>query len=122
MSTDRSYLTPYAQKLRKSMTPEEIKLWTQFLRRLPVTVRRQKPIGPYILDFYIAERKAVIELDGSQHFEETAQAADRTRDQFLQSKGFVVLRYSNAEINRSFYEVCEDIRNKLDLSPGDGTD
>ena len=119
MSTDRSYLTPYAQKLRKSMTPEEIKLWTQFLRRLPVAVRRQKPIGPYIVDFYIAAKKAVIELDGSQHYEDAAQAADRTRDRFLQSRGLLVLRYSNAEINRSFSEVCEDIRNRLELSQGD---
>ena len=62
------------------------------------------------MDFYIAEKKAVIELDGSQHYEDAAQAADHMRDRFLQSKGLTVLRYSNADINRSFY--------RLDISPG----
>ena len=115
MAKDRSYLTPYAQKLRGSMTPEEIKLWNRFLRILPVTVRRQKPIGPYIVDFYIASRKTAIELDGSQHYEEAAQREDRARDMFLERKGIRVLRYTNAEINDSFDAVCEDILCKLDL-------
>ena len=115
MSTDRSYLTPYAQKLRRNMTPQEIKLWTQFLKHLPITVRRQKLIGPYIVDFYIASKKAAIELDGSQHFEGTGQAADIERDRFLNGEGITVLRYSNAEINRDFRAVCEDIMNRLEI-------
>ena len=115
MSTDRSYLTPYAQELRKNMTPQEIKLWTQFLKQLPITVRRQKPIGPYIVDFYIASKKLAIELDGSQHFEETGQAADLERDRFLNGKGITVLRYSNAEVNKDFRAVCEDIMKRLGM-------
>ena len=115
MSTDRSYLTPYAQKLRTNMTPEEIRLWSSFLRKLPVTVRRQKPIGPYIVDFYIAAKKTVIELDGSQHFEETGRTADMERDRFLLNKGITVLRYSNAEVNKSFQAVCEDIMHSLGI-------
>ncbi len=115
MATDRSYLTPYAQKLRKNMTPEEIRLWTAFLRKLPVTVRRQRPIGPYIVDFYVAAKKTVIELDGSQHFEETRRTADTERDNFLHQMGITVLRYSNAEVNQNFCAVCEDIMNKLGI-------
>ena len=119
MSTERSYLTPYAQKLRAAMTPEEIRLWSTFLKRLPVTVRRQKPIGPYIVDFYIAARKAVIELDGSQHFEDVGRESDRVRDRFLQDRGLAVLRYSNADVNGDFRGVCEDILNRLGLTPKD---
>ena len=120
MATERSYLTPYAQKLRKSMTPEEIKLWTLFLRTLPVTVRRQKPIGPYIVDFYIASCRAVIELDGSQHFDEAGRESDQERDRYLQERGIAVLRYSNADINGDFRGVCEDILNRLGLHPSNG--
>ena len=58
-----------AQALRKEMTPQERKLWFQFLRRLNVRVNRQKVIGYYIADFYCHAAKVVIELDGSQHFE-----------------------------------------------------
>ncbi|MBQ7144596.1 MAG: endonuclease domain-containing protein [Oscillospiraceae bacterium] len=115
MSTERTYLTTYAQKLRKTMTPQEIRLWTQFLRRLPIRVRRQHPIGPYIVDFYIAEQKTVIELDGSQHYEDAVRGSDAERDAFLREKGIAVLRYSNYEINRQFSSVCEDIMKHLGL-------
>lgn len=80
MATRRPSLTPYAQKLRRNMTPEEIKLWTQFLRGLPVRARRQHPIGPYIVDFYIAATKTAIEVDGSQHYEDVGRAKDAARD------------------------------------------
>lgn len=57
-----------AQNLRKNMTPEERHLWYDFLKQLPVTVRRQKVLGSYIVDFFIASANLVIEVDGSQHF------------------------------------------------------
>ena len=117
MATERSYLTPYAQNLRSHMTQEEIRLWTTFLRSLSVTVQRQKPIGPYIVDFYIASKKAVIELDGSQHFEESGRQSDKERDEYLQSKGISVLRYANSDVNHNFRAVCEDIMNRLELPP-----
>ena len=62
-------LIPNAQSLRKDMTKEENKLWYKFLKVLPLTVNRQKVIGNYIVDFYCAANKTVIELDGSQHYE-----------------------------------------------------
>ena len=61
-------LTTNAKELRKSMTKEERHLWYDFLKQLPITVHRQKPLGNYIVDFYIASAKLVIELDGSQHY------------------------------------------------------
>ena len=60
-------LVPNAQKLRKNMTKEEKHIWYDFFKKLPVTVHRQKNIGEYIVDFYIPEKKAVIEIDGKQH-------------------------------------------------------
>ena len=69
-----------ARALRKNMTKEERHLWYDCLKQLPVTVHRQKVIGQYIVDFYIAEAKLVIELDGSQHFEDAGAIADKERD------------------------------------------
>ena len=107
--TRNAKLTPNAKTLRKTMTQEERRLWYDCLKRLPVTVNRQKVIGRYIVDFYCASAKTVIELDGSQHFEDDALAADQERDAYLNSLGLTVLRYTNLQVNRSFKEVCEDV-------------
>ena len=98
-----------AQDLRRNMTKEERRLWYDFLKALPVNVHRQKVIGSYIVDFYIAQAKLVIELDGSQHFESERRQMDIARDQYLAARGLVVLRYSNREIHESFQVVCQDI-------------
>ena len=106
-------LTPYAQKLRRDMTREEKHLWYDFLSKLPVRFNRQKVIRCYIVDFYCSRTKLVIELDGSQHYEEAARAMDSERDAFLSRQGLRVLRYSNADVNQRFNGVCEDIWNHI---------
>ena len=98
-----------SQRLRREMTEEECKLWYQFLKTQSFTVNRQKIIGHYILDFYIAKAKICIELDGSQHYEESHEKRDIERDKYLKEKGIKVLRYSNLEIHRNFKGICEDI-------------
>lgn len=98
------------------MTKEERKLWFEFLTTLPLHVRKQKMIGNYIVDFYCAKRKMVIEFDGSQHYERTGVESDKVRDEYLKSLGLTVLRYSNHEINSNFEGVCEDILRKLGLT------
>ena len=103
-----------SQKLRKAMTKEERHLWYDYLKQLPFTVHRQKVLGHYIVDFYIASRKLIIELDGSQHYEEVHQQKDALRDQYLTSIGCRILRYSNADVNCRFVEVCQDIWNHLE--------
>ena len=95
------------------MTKEERRLWYECLKLLPVMVNRQKVIGQYIVDFYCAAAKVVIELDGSQHYEEAALAADRERDAYLRSLGLTVLRYTNLEVNRNFNDVCEAVYRHL---------
>ena len=98
-----------AQRLRREMTKEERHLWYDFFKSVGIQANRQKPIGSYIVDFYVAAAKLVVELDGSQHYEEEGQKHDELRDRFLHEQGLTVLRYSNAEVNRNFRGVCEDI-------------
>ena len=95
------------------MTKEERHLWYDFLKPLPVTFNRQKVIGKYVVDFYCASANLVIELDGSQHYEENGLFKDKERDEFLNNLGLKVLRYSNLDINKNFDEVCQDILNNM---------
>lgn len=102
-------LTPNAKVLRKNMTKHERHLWYDFLKNLPVTIHRQKIIGNYIVDFYCASAKIVIELDGSQHYEDKGIKKDIIRDEYLKENGITVLRYSNLDVDKNFKGVCEDI-------------
>ena len=103
------YLTNISQSLRKDMTPEEKKLWYDFFKKLPITINRQKVIGKYVVDFYCASAKIVIELDGSQHYEDKGIKKDIIRDEYLKENGITVLRYSNLDVDKNFKGVCEDI-------------
>ena len=115
-TTHNSRLSGNAKALRKNMTKEERHLWYDFLKNLPLMVHRQKVIGNCIVDFYIAEAKIVIELDGTQHYEAEGRLADEKRDADLKALGISVLRYSNADINLRFSEVCEDIWKRLQMT------
>ena len=98
------------------MTDEEKHLWYDFLKLLPFTVRRQHNIENYIVDFYIAEKKIVIGVDGAQHLTEENKAADEKRDADLSVWGIKVLRYSNESINKNFTAVASDILKHLGLT------
>ena len=100
-------LVPLAKSLRKEMTREERHLWYDFLKGYPVRFSRQKVLGKYIADFYSAEAKIVIELDGSQHYQEGNLETDQERTEFLEKYGLKVIRIANNEVNRNFQEVCE---------------
>ena len=116
MNTKRNpALISYAQALRKNMTKEERHLWYDCLSGLRPAFHRQKAIGSYIVDFYCAAANMVIELDGSQHYDEKGIRSDAARDAFLQSLGLTVRRYSNADINERFESVCEDIYHLIGL-------
>ena len=107
--TANSKLTNNSQNLRKNMTKEERHLWYDFLKNQPINFNRQKVIGNYIVDFYCASVRLAIEIDGSQHYEETGKAKDIKRDNYLESLGLTVLRYSNYDVNCNFEGVCRDI-------------
>ena len=98
-----------AKKLRREMTPHERKLWYLFLKNYPVKIYKQRIIDRFIVDFYCASAKLVIEIDGSQHYEDKGQISDQERTAILESYGLKVIRYSNREIDREFSAVCESI-------------
>ncbi len=106
-------LKGFSRALRNNTTPQENRLWYQFLRTYPVRFNRQRIIGNYIVDFYCDKAKLVVELDGSQHYLETGEAKDIERDKYLESLNLKVLRFSNTDINKHFYEVCTVIDNTV---------
>lgn len=101
-----------ATALRKNATPEENKLWYEFFKEYSIKFTRQRIIGNYIVDFYCDKAKLIVELDGSQHFEDKNIGKDNRRTAYFESLGLYVLRFANNEINESFYEVCTVIDEK----------
>lgn len=87
-----------ARELRKNLTDAERKLWAQLrLRQVEGhRFRRQRPVGPYIVDFICLEQRLIIEVDGGQHAERTSK--DAKRDAWLRSQGYRVLRFWNNEV------------------------
>ena len=108
-SKHNKQLVPLAKQLRKEMTKEERHLWYDYLRSYPIHFSRQKVLGKFIADFYCAEAKLVIELDGSQHYEDRNAEKDAERTTFLQGYGLEVIRIPNNEVSRNFRGVCEYI-------------
>ena len=102
-------LIPLAKHLRREATKEERHLWYDFLCSYPVRFSRQKVLGKYIADFYSAEARLVIELDGSQHYENDHTEKDAERTVFLEGYGLRVIRIPNNEVSRNFRGVCEHI-------------
>ena len=100
-------LTPNAKALRKNMTKEERHLWYDFLRNYPVRFTRQKVIDNYIVDFYCHSARLIIELDGSQHYEDKEILKDKIRTQKIEERNLKVIRIPNNEITNNFEGVCE---------------
>jgi very-short-patch-repair endonuclease len=106
-------LKPRAQELRKKATPQENKLWYEFLRNHDYRFTRQKTIGGYIVDFFCSSKKLVIEIDGNQHYTDDGLAYDRVRTDFFESLGLHVMRFPNADITNSFSNVCAAIQDYI---------
>ena len=109
---DRKYnskIVPLARELRKNMTKEERHLWYDFLRDYPVRFLRQKVIDDYIVDFYCHSARLIIELDGSQHYDEKGLLKDKIRTSKLKERKLKVIRIPNNEVNRNFEGVCQYI-------------
>ena len=104
---------PLAKQLRKNMTPWERKLWYEYLRYYPVRFQRQKAIGEYIVDFYCAKARLVVELDGGGHYTEEQQKADQIRTRRLEEMGLEVVRVCNLDVHRNLSGVCEFLDRKV---------
>jgi very-short-patch-repair endonuclease len=105
-----------ARRMRRSMTGGERKLWSElreFRRLFGVHVRRQAPIGPYVADFAVHEARLVIEVDGEHHFTTLGRSRDLSRDAWLASQGYRVLRFTTGDVAESFDGCVEEIMKAL---------
>ena len=110
----------FARSLRKHATDPERLLWNRLRRRQldGFRFRRQRPFGPYVCDFICLEAKLIVELDGSQHIEQTAY--DGHRDAFMRSYGYRVLRFWNSDVLSRTDIVVETIFEALRRPEMDG--
>jgi very-short-patch-repair endonuclease len=104
-----------ARQLRKSMTPQEVKLWVQLRswRSRGFHFRRQAPRGGYILDFVCLRERLVVEVDGGQHGAGGQVTRDGVRDDYFAMRGFKVLRFWNNDIDRNLAGVLDCIDREL---------
>ena len=106
MVPKNNHILRNARVLRKNMTRQEKHLWYDFLQKYPVKIYKQRIIGNYIVDFYCAAAKLVIEIDGSQHYIGDGVNNDKTRDGFMADLGLKVIRFSNLDIDNNFEGTC----------------
>ena len=108
-------LKTIARRLRSGMTDAERRLWERLRGKQVQGVQfyRQRVIGEYIVDFYAPTVRLVVEVDGSQHFDEERRRADERRDVFLAGQGLSVLRFNNLEVLRGTDSVVEVIHRRV---------
>ena len=97
------------------MTPWERKLWYLFLKDYTFRFQRQKCIDRFIVDFYCAKVKLIVELDGGGHYTPEQQNKDAIRTAILESHGLKVLRFCNLDIDRNFSGVCTVIDREVQV-------
>ena len=116
LTTFRFDLKSKAKKLRRDMTPAEKRLWFGYLRnQASQKFLRQRPMGNFIVDFYCAAKRLVIEVDGDSHFiNDEAVNYDLARENFLREKlGLKILRFTNLDVTKNFAGVCKAIEEAL---------
>jgi len=108
-----------AKKLRRSQTPEELKLWNRLKngRLAEYKFRRQVTIDNFIVDFCCFKERLIIELDGQPHRE--SKLNDKHRDEYLKSQGFTVIRFWDGQIQGDFEKILNIIISALE-SPSSG--
>ena len=104
-----------SQELRNNMTTAEHFLWSKINNNQILRHRfyRQKPIGDYIADFYCPKAKLVIEVDGNLHRIKENIEYDKIRDQYMESLGLMILRFTNKEILTNIHMVVKKIEGKI---------
>jgi very-short-patch-repair endonuclease len=112
----RRNLKTRAQAMRRDSPQPERRLWYELLSGLPQRFSRQKPLGPYVADFYCSAHRLVIEIDGDSHFTEKGGSYDAARTKCLKSRGIRVLRFTNEEVMREFEAVSLAIQEALRAS------
>ncbi|WP_326524366.1 endonuclease domain-containing protein [Sphingomonas sp.] len=109
-------LTDHAKAMRQTATEPETRLWLALRagRFEGVKFRRQKVIGPYIVDFAARDPMMVIEIDGDTHGDRAEYDARRTR--LLEEQGYRVIRFSNSDVMTNMDGVLATIAGALPLS------
>ena len=98
-------LVDRAREMRKEPTEEENKLWHILLKNMSPRFTRQKIIGFYIVDFYCAKLKLIIEIDGEQHYIAEKQKYEERRTNYIENSGYKILRFYNSDINKDIKNV-----------------
>jgi very-short-patch-repair endonuclease len=98
------------------MTDTEKALWSRLRRKQLKGYQfyRQKIIGNYIVDFYCAKAKLVVEVDGAQHYSGETLEADEQRDDYLRGSALTVIRFSNLEVRKNLNGVVERVSECLE--------
>jgi very-short-patch-repair endonuclease len=111
MLTYKPHLKSASRVLRNNTTDAERTLWSKLRNKqiLGLSFHRQKPLAGYIADFYCAKAKLVVELDGSQHFEEQHRLYDEERTRVLEAMGLRVLRFDNRQVLTELDQVVSVI-------------
>ena len=108
---NRKSLKSYRLSLRNRSTSAEAELWNILKSKnlYGRKFRRQHSIGNYIVDFCCPSEKLIIELDGDPHGEYHKIEEDKSRDKYLESLGFTVLRFEN----RFVFQDPEYLKNEI---------
>jgi very-short-patch-repair endonuclease len=109
-------LVRHAREGRGNPTPAESLIWNKVLRHRQFHAYkflRQKPLGPYIVDFYCAELRLVIEIDGDSHAQQVKY--DEARSDYLRGLGLSVIRYANRDVLRNIEGVFMDLQSRIGI-------
>ncbi len=106
--------TERRRKLRKEATSQEKILWEKLRnKKTGLKWRRQHSIGGYIADFYCAEKKLIIEIDGAHHFQNENKEYDKNRTDYFDGLDVKVIRFTNEEIDKNLEEIIVRISSPL---------
>ena len=115
----RSSETEKRKKLRNELSRAEAVLWREIRgeKLAGYKFRRQHSVGPFVMDFYCPERKLAVEVDGDSHFLEGKELYDKEREEYINSFGIKILRFTNSEVFKSLESVVEKIRELFRTPP-----
>jgi len=115
---NRSDLLHRRRELRNNPTQEEALLWSRLKNsQTDFKFRRQHSIGGYVVDFYCASKRVVVEIDGPQHLQKENLEYDKIRSNYFESFNIKSIRFKNIEISTNLNGVISKIKNYLHHHP-----
>ena len=107
----------YRRELRHNTTPAEKLFWSKVANRAfqNLKFRKQHGIGPYVVDFYCAEKKLIVEIDGDSHATDRDIENDQERTKYLVGLSYEIVRYQNRDVINNVEGVFEDLARKINL-------